>query len=344
VDYRVLLYYAFTAVEDPDALADAHRNTCEQLGLRGRILIAPEGLNGTVSGLAADCEAYTDWVRQDPRFAEIEFKIDEADSHAFKALHVRRRNEVLALGRPLEQPIEARTGVHLSPREWQAMMDEDDVVILDGRNAYESEVGRFKGAICPPVQNFRELPAWIEKNSELFEGKKVLTYCTGGIRCEKLSAWMLDAGISSVFQLHGGIVEYGKHPDTQGEGFEGVNVVFDDRVAVPAGEKANVVTRCRECGALSANYVNCANVECNLRMIQCPQCEELTGRACSPECRTAPRQRLKGRKWHENRTAWDSPDSSAVSGAKATAGAQKPTGRVRTRGIRPFSPSPKSGD
>lgn len=302
--HSVLLYYFFAPIEDPDAYAAEHRRFCEELGLRGRILIASEGINGTCSGTTEACEAYMNWVRSDPRFADIEFKIDEADGHVFKALYIRVRPQIITISEELSVPVHERTGTHLSPAEWKEMLDDPDVVVVDGRNAYESEVGRFKNAICPPVQNFREITSWLLEHKPDFEGKKILTYCTGGIRCEKLTAWMIDAGFENTYQLHGGIVMYGKDPATQGEGFLGVNVVFDDRVAVSAGEKATIVTHCRECGELSANYVNCANVECNLRMIMCPSCEEKTGRCCSPECRTAPRQRLKGKKWHESQATW----------------------------------------
>lgn len=297
--YAVLLYYMFANVSDPEAFAGEHRALCEDLGIRGRILIATEGINGTASGTTVACAAYMDSVRA--AFPGIEFKVEACDGHAFKKLIVRAREEIISLGCKLDVPVYERTAPHLTPSEWREMLSREDVVILDGRNAYESELGRFRGAICPPVQNFRDLPGWIEEHRAELEGRQILTYCTGGIRCEKLTAWMLDAGFTNVFQLDGGIVKYGQDPETQGEGFEGVNVVFDERVVASAGARAEIVTTCRECGAPSANYVNCANVECNLRMIQCPTCEESTSRCCSDECRTTPRRRLKGKKWHESR-------------------------------------------
>lgn len=289
----MLLYYCFTEIQDPAAYAEEHRQVCAELGLLGRILIASEGINGTCSGTVDACSRYMEWLRSDNRFAAVEFKIDESDGHAFKKLFVRVRDEIITMGRPVETPVHRRTGIHLQPEEWLAMMARDDVVLLDGRNDYEFEVGRFKGAICPPVESFRELPDWLVEHRETFEGKKILTYCTGGIRCEKLSAWMLQEGFNDVYQLHGGIVEYAKDPVTQGEGFEGINVVFDDRVAVPAGERSQPLTRCRECGVNSTNYVNCANVLCNDRIILCEQCEITTLRTCSKECRQAPNLREK---------------------------------------------------
>lgn len=302
MSHFVLLYYKFTCIADPAAFAEAHRSLCESLQLRGRILIGAEGINGTVSGTAEDCDAYMQVCGTLPELNGIEFKVDAAEGHAFKALYVRVREEIITLGRPLAEPVHTRSGKHLSPSEFRAKMREEDTVILDGRNAYESELGRFEGALCPDVQNFREFPDWIESHREQLQGKQILTYCTGGIRCEKLTSWMLDAGFEDVYQLDGGIVMYGQDPATDGEGFEGVNVVFDERVVVPVGSKSKIVTRCRECDRLCADYVNCANVECNLRMILCPECESRVASCCSDVCRTAPRLRQKGKKWHESRT------------------------------------------
>lgn len=298
--YQVLLYYWFTEIADPEGFAREHRLLCEELSLRGRILIAAEGINGTVSGLSSDCEVYRSRLSGDPRFAGMEFKIDPAEGHAFRALHIRVRDEIITMGRELPGPVSATTAPHLDALAWREKMASPDTVLIDGRNAYESELGHFEGAICPPIQNFRELPDWLEENREQFAGKEILTYCTGGIRCEKLTSWMLANGFDRVYQLDGGIVKYGQDPTTAGEGFVGVNVVFDERVQVSAGERSVPLTACRECGTASANYVNCANVECNLRMILCPTCEQTTARCCSDACRTAPRQRLKGKKWHES--------------------------------------------
>lgn len=298
--YQVLLYYWFTELTDPAAFAAEHRELAEGLGLRGRVLIACEGINGTVSGTQEACDAYRAALLADPRFAGMEFKVDEVEGHVFQALHVRHRAEMITLGEPLAQSVSQLTGVHLSPEEWREMMKRDDVVILDGRNGYESDLGHFRGAICPPVESFREFPAWLEENRALFEGKHILSYCTGGIRCEKLSNWMLDHGFKNVYQLHGGVVMYGKNPQTSGEEWLGVNVVFDERVTVPVGERSEPLTACRACGTPSTNFVNCANVECNLRMILCPDCEAKCERCCSDACRTAPRLREKGKKWYES--------------------------------------------
>lgn len=288
--YAVLLYYKFQAIADAAEYALAHRILCEELELRGRVLVAPEGINGTVSGELDRTEAYKIALSGD--FPGIEFKEDFADEHAFKKLIVKARHEIISLGvTPKSAPAPT-----LEPEAWRARLDDENVVLLDGRNNYESELGRFQNAVCPDVESFRDFPAWLEANEGLLRGKTILTYCTGGIRCEKLSAYLLDRGHKDVFHLRGGICTYAQDPVTQGEGFEGVNVVFDERVVVSAGDKAKPLTACRECGEQTTNYVNCANVICNRRLILCTSCEQATERCCSEPCRQAPNRREKGAK------------------------------------------------
>lgn len=292
MNHEALLYYCFAPVNDPNELARQQREICEALELRGRIIVASEGINGTVSGSSEACAQYREDLRK--VFPEIEFKIDEVEGHVFKALSVKVREEIITMGVALETPVHEKTGRHLSPAEWREAIQQDDVVILDGRNDYESELGHFEGALLPPLESFRDFPAWILAHRKELEGKRILTYCTGGVRCEKLSAWMIQEGFEEVFQLDGGIVKYGK--ETDGRGFVGMNVVFDDRVLVPPTPQHEPITKCRVCGTLSANYVNCANVRCNLRMILCPSCEEVTQRCCSDACRQAPSLRAKNAK------------------------------------------------
>jgi UPF0176 protein len=302
--YRVLLYYKFVPIEDPAAFAAEHERWCRSLGLLGRILVAPEGLNGTVSGTPESCEAYMNGLKQDSRFADMAFKVEESDFNAFKKLFVRCRPEIITLGRPLKSKVWDKTGRYLSPKMARHLVDDPETVFLDGRNRYESDLGHFRGAICPDVQNFRELPDWIMSHRHLLEGKKIVTYCTGGIRCEKLTTWMLEAGFNDVYQLEGGIVSYGQDPEVDGEGFEGVNVVFDDRVVTGVGSRSVPITRCRECGTPTANYVNCANVVCNRRMILCEPCEQATARCCSTACRQAPERREKNAKLDKRKRAF----------------------------------------
>lgn len=282
--FEVLLYYFFGLVENHEDYTKRHLEFCASLGLKGRILVAPEGINGTCSGPVESTLKYREQLEQD--FPGIVFKIDPSEGHVFQKLFVRARPEIISLGVPVSVE---DTGGYLSPKEWREAMADPNTILLDGRNAYESDIGRFEGAICPDVNNFRDFPAWIEENLADKKDAKILSYCTGGIRCEKLTAWMKAAGFKDVWQLDGGIVTYGKDPDTKGEGFEGQCYVFDERIGVPIGPptEEKVLTHCIECGAVSTRLVNCTNVECNVMMTLCEECAK-DGDVCSEECRNAP--------------------------------------------------------
>ena len=275
---------------DPEAFAEAQRELCEGLGLLGRILVAAEGINGTVSGETEATEEYMRVMRAWPATADMEFKIDAAGGHAFKKLSIKVRDELVALNLEGGEDIDPNelSGDRLSPAQFREAMRAGDAILLDGRNDYESELGRFHGAICPPVKHFRDFPQWIRENLEDAKDKPVLTYCTGGIRCEKLSGFLLKEGFKSVAQLDGGIVSYGKDPETSGEDFEGRCYVFDSRISVPVN-RANpkVVARCRCCGEPSERYVNCAHKPCNAKIFLCESCEAAGGRYCGEACRTA---------------------------------------------------------
>ncbi|KKB38309.1 oxygen-dependent tRNA uridine(34) hydroxylase TrhO [Bacillus thermotolerans] len=290
--YRVLLYYKYVPIENPEELAQEHLAFCKELELKGRILIAPEGINGTVSGTVEQTEKYMDEMKKDPRFADMVYKIDEADGHAFKKMHVRPKKELVTLR--LEDdinPLEL-TGEYLEPKEFFERMQQEDTIVLDARNDYEYDLGHFRGAIRPDIKNFRELPEWVRENKEILEGKKILTYCTGGIRCEKFSGWLKKEGFEDVAQLHGGIVTYGKDPEVQGELWDGQCYVFDERIAVPVNQKEHVVVgRDYFTGEPCERYVNCANPECNKKILLSEESEHKHLRSCSHECRVHPRNR-----------------------------------------------------
>lgn len=290
--YRVLLYYKYVPIENAEQFKEDHLNFCKELGLKGRILVADEGINGTVSGPVEKTDAYIEALTSDERFKDTEFKIDEADGHAFKKMHVRYRPELVNSGVLKEINPNVTTGKHLKPEEFYEAMKRDDVIIIDARNDYEYDIGHFRGAIRPDIQTFRELPEWIKENREKFEGKKILTYCTGGIRCEKFSGFLKEEGFEDVNQLHGGIINYSKNPETQGQLYDGKCYVFDERISVPINKvEDKVVGKCYYCGKPEDRYVNCANPECNLQHVSCPECEEEHMRSCSDECREHPRNR-----------------------------------------------------
>ena len=216
-DYLVLLYYKYVTIEDPETFTKNHLKYCKDLGIKGRILVSGEGINGTVSGTREQAEQYMADMKEDPRFADIMWKIDEEDHHAFKKMLVRFRPEIvsLELGEADINPNEL-TGDYLSPKEFKEAILDEDTVVIDARNDYEFDLGHFRGAIRPDIRNFRELPEWIQENKETFMDKRVVTYCTGGIRCEKFSGWLVKEGFKDVGQLHGGIATYGKDPEVQG--------------------------------------------------------------------------------------------------------------------------------
>lgn len=290
--YRVLLYYQYVPIEDPEAFAADHKQLCQELELKGRILVAHEGINGTVSGTVEQTNRYIDHMQADERFKDMVFKVDEAEGHAFAKLKVRPRKELVTLR--LEDdinPLEV-TGDYLEPKAFLEAMKEENTVILDARNTYEHELGHFKGAIRPEVETFRELPQWIQDHRSELEGKKILTYCTGGIRCEKFSGFLKQEGFDDVGQLHGGIVSYGKDPDVQGENWDGQCFVFDDRLRVPVN-KVNplVVGRDLFTGEPCERHVSCGNPECNKKILMSEETEHAYLRACSDHCRTHPRNR-----------------------------------------------------
>jgi UPF0176 protein len=290
--YQVLLYYLYTRIENPEEFTAQHLAFCKELELKGRILIATEGINGTVSGTVEQTNKYMEAMKNDPRFDGIVFKIDEADEHAFKKMHVRHRKELVTLR--LEEDVNPLrvTGNYLSPKEFYQAMQDENTVVIDARNDYEYDLGHFRGAVRPDIQNFRELPEWIRNNKEQFEDKKILTYCTGGIRCEKFSGWLLEEGFEDVSQLHGGIVTYGKDPEVQGELWDGQCYVFDERISVPVNQKEHVIVgKDHFTGEPCERYVNCANPECNKKILAFEENEHKYLRACSHECRVSPRNR-----------------------------------------------------
>ena len=292
MEYRVLLYYYYTDIADPDGLSREHLRICKDMNLKGRILIAHEGINGTVSGTAEDTDKYRQYMENHPLFKGLTFKVDEADGHAFKKMHVRPRPELVNLS--LEDDINPHeiTGDYLSPAEFYEEMQREDTVVLDVRNTYEYDVGHFRGAIRPEVDTFRDTPEWVRENRELFEGKKVLTYCTGGIRCEKFSGWLKREGFEDVGQLHGGIASYGKDPVAKGQLWDGMMYVFDERLTVPVNQvEHNIVGKDHYDGTPCERYINCANPECNAQIIASEENEEYHLGGCSLECAEHSRNR-----------------------------------------------------
>ena len=289
MDYQVLLYYCYTPLDNPEQFREEHHRFCLKLDLRGRIIVATEGLNGTVSGTAESCARYMAAVKADPRFVSLEFKVDTVSAHTFQKLHVRVKPEIVHSSLRHVRPHE-KTGQHLSPEEFKALKDRDDVVMVDVRSDYEYNLGRFKNAVTLDMENFRDFPERVGRLKQ-FKDKKILTYCTGGVKCEKASAYLLEQGFENVYQLHGGIIKYGF--EAGGEDFDGQCYVFDNRVAVEVNRvNPTVILHCQHCQEPSNRLVDCANPHCNVHMPMCAACgEELQG-ACSDTCAAHPAKRF----------------------------------------------------
>lgn len=298
--YTILLYYKYADVSDPIALRNAQRLLCEKLGLKGRIIISKEGINGTVEGLDSNIQTYIEKTKADTRFADfsdIDFKKSEGNGKLFPKLSVKVREEIVTLGTGTAPKANFKRGIHLPPDELQKWYDEGrDFVVVDMRNDYEHNVGHFENSVRLPVQNFREIPEHVEKNPALtsLKGKTIVNVCTGGVRCEKATNYLLEKGYEHVYQLEGGIVRYlEKHP---GKKFKGSLYVFDGRVVVnyDSPEQHEVVGRCTRCNTPSERCVNCENLDCHGHFVCCEDCSE-GGIFCSDQCRESEHILTRGR-------------------------------------------------
>lgn len=285
-NYRILLYYMFNSIENPEEFTKNHLNLCKELNLKGRILISHEGINGTCSGTIEDTNKYMEILRSYPGFENTVFKIDESEGHVFNKLKVKHRSILTLLPEDEVNPND-KVGVYLKPKEFYEMLQRDDVIIVDGRNDYEYEIGHFRGAIKPDVKNFKQFPEWIEKTLGDQKDKKILSYCTGGIRCEKLTGVFLNHGFKEVYHLEGGIVTYGKDEEVKGRLWDGKCYVFDNRISVPINrtEEDIVISKCSICNEPSDRYINCRNDDCHSQFICCEKCEKIHRGFCSDECK-----------------------------------------------------------
>lgn len=290
--YHVLLYNHYTHIEDPNSFKEEHRALCQSLNLLGRIYITHEGINGTVSGLVKDTQAYMEVMQKHDLFKGIVFKIDESEGHVFKKLKLKIKNELVNFS--LEDdvnPLEI-TGDYLEPSEFYERLQDPQTIVIDARNTYEYDLGHFKGAIRPNIETFRELPQWIREHKDEFKDKKIITYCTGGVRCEKFSGWLKREGFDDVAQLHGGIVTYGKDPIAQGQLWDGLCYVFDERISVPINQVEHVIVgKDYFTGEPCERYINCANPDCNKQIICSLESEIANQGSCSQACREHPRNR-----------------------------------------------------
>jgi UPF0176 protein len=280
----VLAYYLYTPIENAEEFAAFHLEYCKKIGLKGRIYIADEGINGTASASESVCRKYMQYLRLIPQFSGIEFKVHESDHIPFRKLHVRYKKEIVNSGLTQIKPYKL-TGKHLSPVDFKKLKTNPDVVIVDVRSNYETKLGKIKNAITFDIETFREFP---EKVAELdeFKDKTIITYCTGGIKCEKASAFLLEQGFKDVYQLNGGILKYGE--EAGGEDFDGKCYVFDGRISVEINSvNPVIVSTCIHCGEECQRMINCVNASCNEQIIMCEKCGWKQEGACSENCRVS---------------------------------------------------------
>ena len=281
---KILLFYKYINLNDPKEVILWQKEICKRIGLNGRVLIGPEGINGTLGGSEAQTAEYIRLMNESVLFKDIDFKFSYADNKAFEKLRVLLRDEIVNLGLPTEKANPAKTAKHLTPEEVNQLIESEnkDLVILDTRNDYEWKVGAFRNAIKPPIKNFREFPEYVDQNLENFKDKEVLMYCTGGIRCERAAAYMEAKGIAKkVYQIKGGIHRYiEKFPDGH---FRGKNYVFDGRITTKVNN--DIIGQCDICEAPNDDYTNCMNAPCNKHFLCCPDCEKKFAGCCSQECK-----------------------------------------------------------
>jgi len=279
----ILLFYKYVVLSEPEAILEWQQTLCKSLDLRGRIILAKEGINGTVGGTKEATDAYIAAMEQHPLFDKIDFKTAPGGNDHFPRMRIVIKNEIVNLGLDTQKVSVKDTGTHLTPEQAHQLMNEapENLVILDARNNYESRIGTFKGSLTPDIDTFREFPDYVDHNLEAFKDKKVLMHCTGGIRCERASAYLKQKGIAQeVYQIEGGIHRYiEKFPDGH---FRGSNYVFDARIAQRVNE--DVLGNCDLCNVACDYYVNCVNAQCNNQFLACKQCRKTYKECCSTLC------------------------------------------------------------
>jgi len=284
---KVILYYCFTPLKDPEAVKVWQKNLCQSLNITGRIIVSPHGINGTLGGNMSDLKKYVRETKSYGGFNKIDFKWSDGTGNDFPKLSVKVRQELVAFGKPDEIKVNengvVNGGVHLKPYEVDKLVEErgEDVVFFDGRNAYEAKVGKFKNAVVPNVESTRDFVNEIESGKyDHLKEKPVVTYCTGGIRCEVLSAVMKNRGFKEVYQIDGGIVTYGNKFGDDSH-WEGSLYTFDDRISIEFSKDFKKIAKCELCKEPAYRYYDCPNVPCNSINLLCENCaSQMSNQSC----------------------------------------------------------------
>ena len=287
---KIILFYKFTPLADPEAIRLWQRTLCEANALRGRILISKDGINGTVGGSLNQVKRYIRVMKDFAPFKDMQYKWSEGNGDEFPRLQVRVRDEIVTFGVPEEIVVDENGivggGVHLSPAEVNELVASrgDEVVFFDGRNEYEAAIGKFRNAVVPPIETTPEFVRVLESGAyDHLKDKPIITYCTGGIRCEVLSLIMKNRGFKEVYQIDGGIVRYAEKFKDTGL-WEGSLYVFDRRFKLDYSPETKVLSSCHMCSAPTSDYHNCADLLCRRRTLVCPTCSAQTDEVFCHDC------------------------------------------------------------
>lgn len=272
-NFLTVAFYKFVELSDLETLQKNLIQECEQHNIKGTILLAKEGINSTIAGLPADIHHVLNWLRQHPCLGDLTHKESWAPKMPFYRLKVRLKKEIVTLGVPTVDPTKT-VGQYVKPQEWNKLLEDPDVVVVDVRNDYEVAIGTFTGAINPHTQSFSQLPAWVEQQKILREKPKVAMFCTGGIRCEKSTALLKSMGFSEVYHLEGGILKYLETVPPEESKWQGECFVFDERVTVGHGLIPGEYELCRACRyPISAEDKNSPLFVAG---VSCPHCHDQT--------------------------------------------------------------------
>jgi UPF0176 protein len=283
---QTVSFYRYVKVEDPHQFRDQLYRDLSQMGVLGRIYVAFEGINAQISVPQKNWEKFCDYIFAHPYIGELRLNTAvENDDHSFYLLKIKVRDKIVADGLNDDTFDVTDRGQHLDAVRFNELAENDQTIIVDMRNHYEAEVGHFEGAITPPVETFREALPYVVDLLKEHKDKPVVMYCTGGIRCEKASAYLKHRGFKDVYQLDGGIINYAHQVEEKGlsNKFKGKNFVFDDRLGEHISEE--VIAHCHQCGKPCDHHVNCAQPSCHILFIQCAECASEMDNCCSPECK-----------------------------------------------------------
>jgi len=279
---KVILYYKFVPVSDPAMTVRWQKELCALLGLKGRVIVSKHGINGTLGGDIEHLREYKREMNRSVIFKGIMYKWSDGTGSDFPRLSVKVRDELVSFKTPEEIEVDEKGvkngGKHLKPEEVHKLVEErgDDVVFFDGRNKYEAQVGKFKNAVVPETETTRDFVRELESGKyDDIKEKPIVTYCTGGVRCEALSVLMKNRGFKEVYQIDGGIVKYGEKYGDEGL-WEGTLHIFDDRMSHRFSDNAKDIGTCVHCSGKTSNYENCSNIACNKLVLMCENCKTNT--------------------------------------------------------------------